>query len=111
VIFPRVRAIPAGTVLRPNYTVIGLTRDGSALVYRIPNRQGGRPSEKNIPAPEWEIAYKQLITSGKFDRPWFDSNVPCAKNGGCNFKVIGEVFVFLELADRERARYVLAPEI
>ena len=108
-IFPRVRAIAQGTVLPPNYTVKGISRDGSALVYRIPNNRGGKPYQKNIPAPEWEVAYQRLVGSGEFTRTWFKRNLPCAKNGGCNFTLIGEVFVLLELADRQPAKYVLQP--
>ena len=105
--FNRVKAIPPGTLLPPNYTVKGITCDGSALVYRIPNNKGGRPSEKNIPGCDWKRAHDQLITSADFTRSWFRENIPCAKNGECNFRVIGEVFVLLELADRKGAKYVL----
>jgi len=108
VIFPRVRAIPAGTLLPPNYEVDGITstRDESAaLSYLIPNKRGGKPSKKNIPEAEWELAYEHLISAEEFSRVWFETNIPCSKNGGCNFRVIGEVFVLLNIAQKIGALY------
>lgn len=101
-VFPQVSAIPAGTVLPPNYRVktIGTSRNQPALVYFIPNKQGGTPSTKRICESDWELAYGNLLKSGQFTLRWFEKNMLCAVDGQCGFRVTGEVFVSLGFARR-----------
>src|SRR5260370_27523066 len=77
-IFPQIRAIPVGTVFRPNYIVktIGTSRGEPALVYVIRNRGGGKPSTKRICESEWELSYQQLLRPSKFTLDWFMKNMP-----------------------------------
>lgn len=109
-IFERITAIPAGTVLpgRTSYTVKGLgeRRGRPALVYRIPRRPSSRArSEKGVTDSEFEQAYKQLVETGEITRTWFKANMStCAKNEPCNFTVIGRVFVLLGEAVPASAR-------
>jgi hypothetical protein len=97
-IFPQIQAIPAGTKLDPDYTVKGLgkSRGEDALVYLVPNRRVGKPSEKRIRQSEWEAAYQHLSNGGHITRTWFKQNTPDAyKDGPCAFRVMGEVLVLL----------------
>ena len=102
-IFPQVQAIPAGTKLAPDYTVKGLgkSRGEAALVYLVPNKQGGEPWKKRIRQSEWETAYQHLTNGGHITRAWFKQNIPDAyKDGPCTFRVMGEVLVSLGVARR-----------
>jgi hypothetical protein len=114
-IFDRIRTIPIGTKIRPDYTVKGLgkSRGEEALVYLVPNRSGGKPSEKRVRSSEWETAYQHLLSGNQMTRNWFEENMPdAAKDGTCGFRVTGEVFVLLGLAreasDGSGLKYVLA---
>ncbi len=115
-IFPKVRAIPVGTVFPPNYVVktIGTSRGEPALVYVIRSRAGDRPSTKRISESEWELAYRQLLSSGQFTLDWFKKNMPyAAKDGQCSFRVAGEAFASFGLArrmpDKRGSKFILIP--
>jgi hypothetical protein len=103
VIFAQVRAIPTGIKIKPDYRVKGLgkSRGEEALVYLVPNRNGGTPSETRVCCSEWETAYQHLLSGGQMTNKWFAQNIPKAtKDGMCSFRFIGEVFVLLEVATR-----------
>lgn len=75
----------------------GRRRDQSALIYTIPNHKNpAKPYQKGICESEFEAAYHELKSSGKFSRQWFNSYLSaCAKEGACNFTTIGGVFEML----------------
>ncbi|MDD5688147.1 MAG: hypothetical protein PHE88_09995 [Elusimicrobia bacterium] len=79
----------------------GKRRGKCALIYLIPNNNNpNKPYEKGITKPEWQQAYQQIKTNKIFTRQWFNKNMKlCVKEGGCNFKFIGHVFVFLKKAN------------
>jgi hypothetical protein len=113
-IFQRIKSSfkPGDPIPGTPYTVKAFKkRNGEpALVYRIPNRGGGKPYEKRIPERECELAHSELVNSGEFTRAWFIHNMPCSKDGGCSFRVVGEVFVFLgEAATEGRGKYIQLP--
>ena len=102
-----IQAAPPGTVIpkpaaKANFLVKGTgTRRGErALIYTIPNHKNpDKPYQKGITATEIERAYQQLITSGRFNRDWFNRYLPgCSKEGGCNFTTIGGLFILLGVA-------------
>lgn len=103
-IFKRIAAMPPKTRVQPEYLVKGLgtSRNETALVYLVPSRKGGKPSEKRVRKSEWEAAHNELQKGGQFTRQWFDQNFRdgAAKDGSCSFRFIGEVFVLLEVAVR-----------
>jgi hypothetical protein len=102
-IFAQVRTIPAGTRIDPDYRIkgAGQSRGEEALVYLVPNRSGGNPTEKRIRKSEWEAAYKHLLNGGHITRGWFEQNLTDAyKDGSCSFRVTGEVLVMLGVAIR-----------
>lgn len=87
----------------------GRRRGEPALVYTVPNhRNPSRPYEKGIAISEFESAYAQLRTSGRFTRQWFNVHLPeCAKEGGCNYTSIGGIFQLLTEAQyASRGLYV-----
>ena len=103
-IVSRIRAeIPNGArVQRPKaepYKIKGWgsRRKEPALVYFIPNRcNPAYPFEKGITETEFVEAYNRLCETGELTRKWFEKALPkCAKEGGCNFTTIGEIFVLL----------------
>lgn len=79
----------------------GHRRGERAIVYFIPNRKNpGKSHEKGITETEFEHAFKQLHTSGKFTHAWFNKNLPgCAKEGSCNYTTIGGIFELLGEAE------------
>jgi hypothetical protein len=85
----------------------GKRRDEDALIYTIPNRNDpNRPYKKGITVSEWEIAFKQLTSTGEFSRKWFEQQMPaCAEEGGCNFTTIGGISTRLGYADYHRGVY------
>lgn len=49
----------------------------------------------------WEHAYEQLMSTGKFEYSWFISTMPeCFKIGACNFTIIGGIIVPFGIAER-----------
>ena len=110
-IFQRITSTvrPGATLPGTKYTVKGLgkRRGESALVYRIGSRTpGARPSEKGITKSEFEQAYSQLVTAGRFTRKWFEANLGrSAVEAPCNFKVMGGVFVMLGIASYKRGEF------
>jgi hypothetical protein len=109
-IFQQIRSTvsPGVTLPGTKYTVKGFgKRQGeAALVYRIPNRiSGARPSEKGITKSEFEQAYSQLVTAGRFTRKWFNSTLDSAAAAPCNFMAVGGVFVMLGIANYKRGEF------
>lgn len=78
----------------------GHRRGERALIYFIPNnRDNNRPYEKGIAESEFEQAYRELMKRGRFTHSWFNENLRrCAKEGPCNFTLIGGVFEILKLS-------------
>lgn len=108
--------ITAGTVIpkpeaRGDFVVKGWgTRRGeAALIYTIPNRRGGKPSEKGITVSEFESAWRRLASTGELTHRWFDETLQaCAREGSCNFTTLGGLFVLLGYARYDavsRGRY------
>jgi hypothetical protein len=103
VIFEQVRTITIGTKIHPDYKVkgVGKSRGEEALVYLVPNRRGGKPSEKRVRKSEWEAAYQHLLNGGHITRDWFQQNISDAdKDGPCGFRFTGEVLVLIGAAIR-----------
>jgi hypothetical protein len=109
-ILPRLQQLSHGTVIpKPKaggvFTIKGWgKRHGeTALIYFIPNHGDPRqPHQKGITVDEWEHAYLQLVTTGKFTREWFNAHLPrCSREGACNFTTIGGVFSLLDEAAYE----------
>lgn len=93
--FTKVLAIPKGTKIGTTYTVNGpgRSRGEAALVYLIPNKQGGNPYKKRIRKSEWESAYPHLFVHGDFALHDFRKTMPdAAKDGECNFHFTKGVF-------------------
>ncbi|WP_198152079.1 hypothetical protein [Granulicella tundricola] len=86
---------PAQRLLRPS-------RGESALFYSIPNRTTGKRSQKSIVQSELDMAYQRLVDEGEFTLHWFKENMPitASQSSSCSFKVVGEAFAFLRLAER-----------
>ena len=119
-IFEKIKSeISAGTIIpqpiSDGYQVkgYGKSRGQEALVYLIPNRNNpNSPNTKRVPKSDWEEAYEYLKDHGKLTREWFEKNTICAKDGGCNFTVIGGVFSFLCIAEyNEDGYYVKAKKL
>lgn len=69
-------------------------------------RTSTRPSEKGITESEFEKAYGQLVTTGHFDRKWFNKNFGIAAlQSPCNFRAMGGVFVMLGMANYRRGEF------
>jgi hypothetical protein len=79
----------------------GRLRGEPALIYLIPNRRSPeKPYEKGITQSEFEQAYNELQSSGKFTRTWFNDNLlKCVDEGPCSFTTIGGIFQLLGKAD------------
>lgn len=109
-IFQQIQAMfKPGVIIRPNYVMkgVGQRRGEPALVYYIPNHaHPDRPSEKGVAESEFEQAYGCLMQTGVLSRAWFNATFGTGAAEPCNFTVIGEVFVKLELAvKKERGQY------
>ena len=108
-IFDRiVKNAPPGTVIpkpaaKAEFKVkgTGRRRGERALIYTIPNHKTPtKPYQKGITVTEFEQAYRQLVTSDRFTRDWFNRNLAaCSKEGGCNYTTIGGLFVLLGEAE------------
>ena len=101
---------PTAPIPGTNYIVKGLgtTKDGQpTLVYYIPNnRNPQKRSEKSITRSECQQAYDQLLRAGEFTRKWFNEVMPeRAATAPCNFRAIGQTFVFLGIAGYRRGTY------
>lgn len=96
-IFDRIKTeVTPGTVIHNEWVVkgLGIRRGRDALIYTMP---GGH--NKGINASEWNKAYGQLMATGCFSRPWFETNMEdCYREGGCNFNAIGGVFSVMGIA-------------
>lgn len=72
----------------------GESRGEKALVYCIPNNKNPKkPTTKRVTKSEFIKAYKQLCENGEFTKPWFNNNITCKKDGGCNFIMMGNIFL------------------
>ena len=86
----------------------GWACDGArALVYRISNdKVPTKPYQKGITVSEWAQAFEQLMAAGDFSRSRFERSMPaCAKEGGCNFTMIGGIFELLGYAAYDCGSY------
>jgi DNA-binding cell septation regulator SpoVG len=94
------------TKLSPDYRVTGIrkSRGQSALFYSIPNKKTQKRSQKSIVESEFAKAHRHLLDEGELTIAWFKDNLPitASQSTSCSFKVIGEVFVLLGLAQRKR---------
>ena len=86
----------------------GKRRGEDALIYLIPNQNGGKPYQKGITVSEFRAAYKQLSNTGTLTCEWFKDKLPeCYREGSCNFTTVGGLFELAGLAARgERGEYV-----
>ena len=85
----------------------GTRRNEEALIYLIPNHKNPtRPYEKGINKNEWLEAYNQINNHNELSRSWFNQHMKeCAKEGGCNFTTIGDIFQLLDIAYYEYGIY------
>jgi hypothetical protein len=106
-ILPMLQQLSPGTVIpkpeaKAEFTVKGWGKRRSeiALIYLIPNHSTpGKHNEKGITVGEWERAYRQLLTTGRFTRQWFNGQMRrCSREGSCNFTTIGGIFSLLNIA-------------
>ena len=108
-VFQRIiNELPIDTVLDPNYRVTGVRSSHGelGLFYSIPSKTSERRSQKSIVRSEWEKAYKCLLDEGEYTLPWFKQNmlITGRQSTSCSFRVVGEVFAFLGLAQRVPSR-------
>ena len=111
-----VQIAPSGTIIpkpesKGEFLIkgIGKRRGEEALIYFIPNNKNPqKPYQKGITVSEFESAYDELTTSGRFTKDWFIRNLPkCNDEGSYNFTTIGGLFTLLgEAAYEERGFYL-----
>lgn len=79
---------------------LGKRRGEQALIYQIPSHSEKTPFyEKGVTLTEFDMAHSQLMSTEKFTRDWFNTNLSaCAKEGACNFTTIGGIFELIGIA-------------